>query len=51
MLTEKEELIIQKLIRQEKRGNQQLPWPSEDYQKELDVLYKKISKVDHWEGY
>lgn len=50
-LTEREEVILQKLIRHEKEGNMQLPWPSEDYQKDLDVLYKKISKVDHWENY
>jgi Tfp pilus assembly PilM family ATPase len=50
-LTEREETILQKLIRHEKEANGSLPFPSEEYQRDLDVLYKKVSKVDRWEDY
>jgi hypothetical protein len=51
-LTEKEQIILQKLIRQEKSFAFELPHLDESYVSQLDVLYKKVGYgEDHWEGY
>jgi hypothetical protein len=48
--TDREELILQKLIRQEIRGAGELPHLDEEYVNDLKMIYNKMSQ-DHWEGY
>ncbi len=48
--TDREELILQKLIRNEIRAAEELPWLDLDYVEDLKTIYNKMSQ-DHWEGY
>lgn len=50
--TEHESVILQKLIRNEKRGAYELPHLDQGYVDVLDKLYLTVGHgVDYWEGY
>lgn len=48
--SDREEMILQKLIRMEIREAEELPHLDIDYIEDLKTIYNKMSE-DHWEGY
>ncbi len=48
--TEREELIMQKCIRQEIKSAKSLPFEDYDYINDLKIIYSKLGP-DQWEGY
>lgn len=48
--TEWEELVLQKLIKNEIQGAFELPHLDEDYVRDLKNLYEKFP-VDHWKDF